>query len=224
MTQKLAELPVVLALFLGLTACQVANPTVASLERAKTLAASGNYAAVAEMDVSCAPSAAGCGQLRRIKADSCRRMAGSAGATDTTRRDALACAVTNYDAALTASTTVSDPQADPSIITLELLEAIVDLRDLSTGSGDALGQDALLKNRAQAATRSAATRDAGLVFGADAELSIILLSGPQGGCEEISRASALLDQANTAGKPLEARTRTLKQSVQNARRARRCAP
>jgi hypothetical protein len=200
----------------------VANPTVASLERAKALVRAGNYAAVAEMDVSCASSAAGCGQLHRIKADSCRRMAGSAEATEATRRTSLECAVTNYDAALTAATAVSDTLTDPSIITLELLEAIVDLRDVTTGNDDALRQDSLLKNRAQAATRSAATRDAGLVFGADAELNIILLSAPQGGCEGISRAAALLDQANTAGKPLDARTRALKQAAQNARRARRC--
>jgi hypothetical protein len=214
---------IMLALTGFVAACQVANPTVSGLETAKQQAAAGNHAAVARLDATCQPSEAGCAQLRRVKADSCSRLADAAGVDVSAKRSALDCAVTNYDAALAAAMAVPDSNAPPGVIAAELLDAQARRRDAASDRADALQQDAGLLSRAQAAARmSGEAHQAGLIYGADAELNRALLGSSSGGCDGIGRADALLAQSRTAG-DLAARRQTLGRAVANARQSRGCA-
>jgi hypothetical protein len=222
MNRRMAVSLIVLATAGPITACQVANPTVSGLETAKQQAAAGNHAAVARLDANCQPSEAGCAQLRRVKADSCGRLADAAGADGSARRSALDCAVTNYDAALAAAMAVPDSNAPPGVIAVELLDAQARRRDAAKDRADALQQDAALLSRSQTATRmSGEAHQAGLIYGADAELNRVLL-GSSGGCDGIGRADALLAQSQPSGN-LAARRQTLGRAVANARQSRGCA-
>jgi hypothetical protein len=220
---RLQALLLLLPLLGLLAACAAANPTVTALERAKALSAAGDHRAVAALEVGCAPRDQGCAQLHRIKADSCRRLAETSGAEASARRTALDCAVAGYDAALGAAAALPDAEVDPARATVELLDALARRRDLAPARADAQAQNARLREHAQAATRIAAARPAGLVFGADAALNAALLGADQGGCDAIATAAALLAEAGTPAPPLDARARSLDRAIGNARRARGCA-
>jgi len=213
----------VLLVTLLLVGCETANPTVARLGNAKVQAAAGNHAAVAQIDASCAPSATGCAQLARVKADSCFRLATAPGTAQPAQRSALDCAVTNYDAALVAAQALADPEVPPGTVAVELLDAQARRRNLAPDRADALAQNAALRDRAQAAARMPGEpRQAGLILGADAELGLALLDSGSG-CDGIQRAAVLLALSQPTG-TLAVRKQSLERAVGNARQASSCTP
>lgn len=196
-----------------LVSCEVAgpvlNPTIGQLEEAKTLAANGDYAAIARTTVTCSPEETGCAQLRAIRASACRQVA----AND--------CAIVEYQAALAAARARSDRQADPATLRLGLLEAIHAKRDAGRGAAVDRSNRNLLDEaiRAQA---DPATRTAGYYYAANAKLFATLQSPSPGGCDSIRQAASDLASAKTTGTPLEANGQTLAQAIANARSARGC--
>lgn len=189
---------------------------VQQLQQAKTWAAAGNYASIADEPVSCGASQPGCGQLRAIKADACRRVATTEAAT--ARRGRLDCAIENYGAALGAA---ADPQVDRVQAELGLLDVLQRRRDVAADRQDADRQNRALAERAAAASGPNA-RPAGAYYAADAELNTVLLGPAQGGCTEIGHAAQLLRDAGAEGTSFTAAAGALSRAVANARRARGC--
>ena len=192
------------------------SPGLQQLQQAKTWAAAANYASIAGEPVSCGASQPGCGQLRAIKADACRRVAVTEAVA--AHRGHLDCAIENYGAALGAAT---DPEVDRVQAELGLLDVLQRRRDVAADRVDADRQNRALAERAAAAS-GPNVRPAGAYYAADAELNSVLRSTAQGGCTEIAHAAQLLRDAGTEGTSFTAAAGALTRAVANARRARGC--
>lgn len=187
------------------------NPTVAQLDAGKTLAQSGDDAALGRKPVACQPGQAGCAQLHALRAGACRRTAD------------FDCALAEYRAALVLSRRAPEPQADPQTLQLALLESAHARRDAArAAAADRANQD--LRAEAVAAQGNPGTRTAGYVYAANATLFGALQSPPPGGCAAIARAADDLAQARSAGTAFAANGRALEQAIANASLARDCAP
>lgn len=200
---------------LVVTACATVNPTIAQLERAKALAANGNYAAIHGLEVACQPSQPGCGQLRWIKADACRRLAAAGDPA------AFDCAVADYRAAIVALETRPDPMVEPATLRLALLETLHERRERSVGAEVARTNDLLLAE-ARAARSDAGAATAGHYYAANAELNAALRTPAPGGCDGIARAMAELAAVDARGTAFEARAEALHRAAASVRARRRC--
>ncbi|MBP0445851.1 hypothetical protein J8J14_13810 [Roseomonas sp. SSH11] len=199
---------------------QVLNPTMAELQEVKALHGRGAFAAVADRSVSCEPAQEGCGQLRLLRADSCRRLGMNAGPR---RREYLDCAIANYGATLVAAGQRPDPMVDRREAESGLLDASQRRRDAAGDRADAAAQNDALLRRAMAAQAGPAARPAGFYYAADATLNGVLQAGTSGGCVRIAEAERLLDQAGADGTAFGRPAQDLRRAIAAARSARGCA-
>ena len=114
--------------------CAAVNPTIATLDKAKTLSAEGRYAAAADLDFDCTEADEGCGQLYLITGDACYRLARAADAAG--RKEAAknryACTADRLEAGIARTTEWASTDVRARYYE-NLCEALRNWQDLESG-------------------------------------------------------------------------------------------
>lgn len=174
--------------------CSAVNPQIGQLEMFKQEAATRNWQAIADATVACAPGSQGCAQLHQIKADACLSLGNqTVPAQQATDYD---CAITEYQAAITAQLKQPDPAVDTARLQTAELDALSRRRDRSRTDGEAARFNAALLNDARTAVKAAPAQAAGYYYVGDALLSQALSEEPPASCGTLNHATTALDSAS----------------------------
>ena len=204
-------------------ACSQYVDTGKTLQQATQLTQAQDDTKLASLDADCRLSDAGCGKLRRLKAEACQRLSEAEGLTAKQRRRALDCATGNYNAALAVWDRTRETSARPDDIAPVLLRLLAQRRDVEGAVDKAQDLNRRLGFRAEAlAHERGAAGQAGLVWQADAAAYAAMAAGPDEACAGLAHAVRLLERATPQGTAVEGKAAELTIAIQRARTARDC--